>query len=243
METKQDFPIEWVTFFDEYAGDFHPSFKQKLAMQLFQSGSKETGITGFEKYYFQLLVGQQDLKLQEVQGYMFAMVDFITPPAFSQPVWICWKAEEADLNQLHTKDVSNIDVDFHWGGNFPKEKILPYLKPYKKDKKAITGLHFDIEYYYNAFPDISFVITFAKPPLKEQVSNFNNVIAEFADNWNKRNREKVINQISPLTEKDKNVFEVVADMGTGNSMKTVGLFLKELSGKIQTGSISKIVVK
>ncbi|RZJ98722.1 MAG: hypothetical protein EOO46_24500 [Flavobacterium sp.] len=243
METKQDWSIEWVTFFDEYSGDFHPSFKLKLAKQLSEKGSKETGIKGFDKYDFQLLIGQEDLKLQEVQGYMFALVDFITPPAYSQPVWICWKAEGVDLRQLHSKDVSNIDIHFHWGGNFPKEETLPYLKPYKKEKKAKTGLHFDIEYYYNAFPDISFEINFTKPPLKGQVSNINNFVAEFAESWNRKNPDNAINQISPLTKKDKNVFEIVADIGTGNSMKTVGLFLKELSGKIQSDSIGKIVVK
>jgi len=90
METNQDWSVEWVTFFDEYAGNFHPSFRRKLAKQLFENGCKETGIKGFDKYDFQLLIGQEDLKLQEVQGYMFALVNFITPPAYSKPVWICW---------------------------------------------------------------------------------------------------------------------------------------------------------
>lgn len=243
MASNQDWSIEWVTFFDEYAANFHLSFKQELAKQLFEKGSKETGIKGFDKYDFLLSIGQEDLRLREIQGYMFALVDFITPPARSQAVWICWKAEGVDLKELHTQDVSNIDVEFHWGDNFPKNEVLPYLKPYKKEKKIKTGLHFDIEYYYNGFPDISLEISFAKPPLKEQLGNCNNFVAEFLKNWNKRNQDNTINQISPLTKKDKNVFELVADMGTGNSMNTVSLFLKELSQNTEAGLIAKIAVR
>jgi len=243
MQTNQDWSIEWVTFFDEYAGNFHPSFKHKLAKQLFEKGSAETGISGFPKYDFMLLIGQENLQLQQIQEYMFALVAFITPPAFSKPVWICWKAEGVDLAFLHTKDVSNIEVDFHWGGNFPKEEIMPYLKPYKKEKTDKSGLHFDVEYYHNAFPDILLEIVFVKPPGIDQVDSISSAIADFAATWNSNNKDKFINYVSSLTKKDDGVYEVVADMGLDNSIKTIGLLLKTLSEKVQPNAISKIKVK
>lgn len=144
MRTEQSWSVEWVTFFDEHAGDFHPSFKRNLAKQLFERGSAETGVRGFGKYDFQLLVGQEDLKLQQMQGYMFALVNFIIPPAYSQPVWICWKAEGLGVAKLHTQDVSHVNIEFHWGGHFPKEDVLPYLKPYKRERKSKSNLRFDM---------------------------------------------------------------------------------------------------
>lgn len=82
------------------------------------------------------------------------MVSFITPSAQSFAVWVYWKAGDENLVDLHTKDVSNIDIEFHWGGKFPKEEILQDLRPYKKEKKDKSNLQFDIEYYHSAFPDI-----------------------------------------------------------------------------------------
>jgi hypothetical protein len=243
METKQDWSIEWVAFFDEYAGDLHPSFKQKLAKQLFEKGSTETGIRGFEKYYFQLLVGQEDLKLQQVQDYMFASAIFISPASSSHSVWICWKAEGVDVTALHKQDVNNINIEFHWGGHFPKDEVLPYLKPYKKEKKAKTNLNFDIEYYHTTFPDVSLEIIFATPPQKEQLENIDNLVADFVSAWNNNNKDKIINYVSSLTMKDKNVFEVVADFGLHNSIKIVSLLLKELSGKVEPHLINKVLVK
>src|SRR5688572_15215273 len=99
---------------------------------------------------------------------MFALVLFITPPFYSTPVWICWKAESIDVTGIHEQDVSNIEIEFHWGGKFPKEEILSYLKPYKKEKKGKTRLHFDIEYYHSALPDICLEITFSELPQKDQ---------------------------------------------------------------------------
>jgi len=241
MATKQDWSLEWASFYDEYAGDFHPSFKQKLAKQLFEKGSAETGIRGFEKHYFMLLIGREDLKLQQVEDNMFALIDFITPPAFSLSVWIYWKAAGMDVTTLHKQDVNNINIEFHWGGNFPIDEVLPFLRPYKKEKKGKTNLNFDIEYYHNAFPDISLEIIFAKPPQKEQVENIDNFLADFVNAW--KNKDKIINHVSPLIKKDKNVFEVVVDFGLDNSIKTVSLLLKELSGKVEPDLVNKVLVK
>jgi hypothetical protein len=243
MRIKQDWSAEWATFFDEYAGEFHPSFKQKLAKQLFEKGSTGTGIRGFEKYEFQLLIGQHDLEMRQIGNNMFALVSFITPPAYSEPVWIYWTAEGFDVSGLHNQDVSNIDIDFRWGGNFPKEEILPYLKPYRRERKDKTGFHFDIEYYHNAFPDVTLEITFSNPPLQQQIETVNKSITDFAATWNEKNKDKRIEAVSSLIQKESTVFEVVIDWGVGNSIKTVGLLLNRLSENVQQNVISKMVVK
>jgi hypothetical protein len=101
------------------------------------------------------------------------------PPFYAQPVWIYWTAEVADLTDLHTKDVSEIDIDFYWGADFPKEEVLPYLEPYKKEEKNQQGLHFDIGYYHNAFPDIYCKVVFSKAPEAEEVKIINNCLTNF----------------------------------------------------------------
>jgi hypothetical protein len=241
MEITQDWSIEWVTFFDEYAGAFHQTFRLKLAKQLFENGSLETGIHGFDKCDFQLLIGQDDLNLQEVQGYMFGLVSFITPTAYSYPVWICWKAEGENLVTLHTKDVSSIGVEFHWGGKFPKEEILQHIKPYKRKKKDKSNLHFDIEYYHNAFPDIVFELFFGKDPEEKQIKEINNFLITFLNEC--KNTSKQINFLSPLTQQTDCVYTIVGDFGVHNSIKTVDILLKELSDIVQPDKISRIAVK
>ena len=245
MATKQDWSIDdWrVTFFDEYAGDLHPSFRQKLVEQLFEKGSAETGIPGFEKYDFMLLIGQDDLQLQQVEDNMCALISFITPPAYSLRVWIYWKAAGKDIATIHKKNVSKINIEFHWGRNFPLNEVLPYLKPYKKEKKGKTKLHFDTDYYHNAFPDISLEIIFAKSPKKKQLEDIDKVVYDFIDAWHKKNKNKPINHAGSLTKKDKNVFQIMIDFGVDNSLKTVSLLLKEISGKVEPDLINKVLVK
>lgn len=243
MTTSDRWSIEWVTFFDEYAGNFHHTFREKLANQLFEKGSVETGIPGFEQYNFQLLVGQDYLEPEELDGYMFVNVSFITPASYSLPVWIYWGAEGKDITTLHTKNVSRINVEFHWGGNFPLEEVLTNLKPYKKEKKEKTGLCFDVEYYHNAFPDIILEFVFAKPPGKNQIDEIDDIIIDLAHKWNDKARSKMIEYIGFLMKKERNVYEVVADLGVSNSIKTVDSLLKELSARVKPKVISTIKVK
>jgi hypothetical protein len=234
---------EWATFFDEYAGDFHPAFKQKLARQLFEKGSKETGIRGFEKYDFMLLVGREELMLQQQGEHMFAMVLFVSPASSSHSAWIYWHAAGVDIAQIHTRDVSNIDIQFHWGGNFPIEEVMHYIKPYKKEKKSKTNLHFDVDHYYNAFPDIFLEIVFLNPPSQQLIETINSGIADFAVTWNHTHSNKVINYIHPLLARGDNTYELAADMGIDNSPKITGLLLAALSNAVGPDVISKVLVK
>ncbi|THU31595.1 hypothetical protein FAM09_28645 [Niastella caeni] len=240
---NENWSTEWATFFDEYAGDFHPTFKQKLARQLFEKGSKETGIRGFEKYDFMLLVGQEDLRLQQIDENMFAMISFISPASSSHSAWIYWNAAGADIVNIHTQDVSTIDIAFHWGGNFPIEEVMHFVKPYKKEKKNKTNLHFDVDYYYNTFPDIFLQIVFLNPPSQQLIETMNSGIADFANTWNRTHSDKVINYIHSLIARGDNMYELVADMGLDNSPQIIGSLLTVLSNHVPPDVISKVSVK
>lgn len=52
---------DWTYFSEEYAGDFHPAFQTEMSRQLRAKGAQGTGIKGFDKYPFQLIVGMIDL--------------------------------------------------------------------------------------------------------------------------------------------------------------------------------------
>lgn len=243
MGTNQDWNSEWVTFFDEFAGDFHQSFKEKLAKQLFEVGSTETGISGFQKYNFMLLIGQEDLKMQQIDNNVFALVSFITPPALTRPVWIYWTAESKQVSKLHTHDVSTINIQFHWGGGFPTEEVLACLKPYKKVKKGKTGLHFDIYYYHNAFPDISLEFNFTKKLVEEEINVFNSLISEFIASWNTKSKDNAINYFSPLIGIGENSYEVIFDFGQKTPIEVLDSLLKTLSDNLQSNAITIVKVK
>jgi hypothetical protein len=154
---------DWTMFFDEYAGDMHPTFQKELSLQLFDKGAAETGIKQFEKYEFQLMVGMIDLNKKLIDNKVMAKIDFITPTSFSFPVDIFWYSNNfKDLLELHKQDITNLNVVFSWADNFPVKQILPHIKPYRVDKKVKTNLNFDIEYFYYLLPDISLEFHFSK---------------------------------------------------------------------------------
>jgi hypothetical protein len=115
-------------FFDEFAGDFHPTFQKELSRQLFEKGSVGTGIKHFDKHNVQLIIGMKDLQMRQVAHRIFAKIDFITPTSFSFPVDIYWSTTDAVIvSEIHKQDISNINVDINWGENFPIDKILLHL--------------------------------------------------------------------------------------------------------------------
>ena len=155
---------DWTIFFDEYAGDFHPTFQKELSRQLFLKGDNGTNIKQFDKYGFQLMVGMRDLNKRIDGGKIIASIDFITPTSFSIPVDINWYSDKyPNVQDLHKQDITDLNVVFDWTEGFPVSKILPHIKPYRSDKKAKTKLNFDVEYYYYLLPDICLEFHFMKP--------------------------------------------------------------------------------
>lgn len=95
-------------FFDEFASDFHPTFKKALSEQLFAKGSQGTGIRLFEKYNFLLIVGMIDPEKRIVDSKVFAKIELVTPDSCSITVGIYWQSgNQGDLNVIHTQDISD----------------------------------------------------------------------------------------------------------------------------------------
>ncbi len=242
MEIYTNWHIGWASFFDEHTDEFSLSFKYELAKQLFEKGSTETGIRGFDKHYFQILVGIENLEMRQVDNHIFALISFIVPPALSIPVWIYWTSKELDITNLHTQEVSNISVEFHWGSQFPKGEILENLKPFKKERKEKSGLIFDVEYYYNGFPDISFEIYFQTAPKRLQIESIRKFFIEFVEQWNRENKDKSIYYLGELTLKEGKAWEIIFDFGAENSNKIIKILLKELSRTLNSNEIEMIRV-
>jgi hypothetical protein len=233
---------DWTMFFDEFAGDFHPTFQKELSRQLFDKGTKGTGINQFDKYDFQLMVGMKDLYINLVDNKIYAKIDFITPTSFSFPVQIYWYSDNfSNLLELHKQDITNINVVFNWADNFPLQHILPHIRPYRVDEKAKTNLNFDVEYFYYLLPDISLQFHFAKSLDNDEIKSLDNFLSSFNLDWNVKNKGKEIQFISNMTEIGNNVYEVVTDIGLTNSIKTITNFIKSYSDNfvhLQTTKIS-----
>ena len=116
----------WVLFLNN---EFHLSFQKKMSEQLFEKGSEGTGISNFKKLNFQLIVGLQDLEIEEKNGSTYIKIDFVTPGSFSIPIYIFWESTELDdTKNLYKRDVTNIDIDFYWDEHFPIDKILSFME-------------------------------------------------------------------------------------------------------------------
>ncbi|MEI8204158.1 MAG: hypothetical protein WCH34_14145 [Bacteroidota bacterium] len=123
-----DWTIEWVMFFDEFASGFHPTFQKELAQQLFRKGSEGTGIKQFDKYNFQLIIGAKDPELRLDTNKVFAKIEFITPTSFTIPAEIYWTCDETDkLLEIHKHNVSDKKIEFNWADNFPIQSVLPHI--------------------------------------------------------------------------------------------------------------------
>jgi len=233
---------DWTMFFDEFAGDLHPTFQKELSRQLFDKGVTGTGIKQFDKYNFQLIVGMTDLDKKLIDNKVFAKIDFITPTSFSFPVGICWYSDDfTNLLDLHKQDITNLNVVFNWADNFPLQQILPHIRPYRVDKKAKTNLNFDVEYFYYLLPDISLEFHFSKSLDKDEIKSLDTFLSAFNSGWNEKNKGKEIQFISNTTEIGNNVYQVVTDIGLTNSIKTITDLLKLYSDNfihLQTTKIS-----
>ncbi len=231
-------------YFDEFAGDLHPTFQKELSRQLFDKGTTGTGIKQFDEYNFQLIVGMTDLSKKLVDNKVFAKIDFITPTSFTFPVDIYWYFDNfTDLLELHKQDITNLNVIFSWADNFPLQQILPHIRPYRVDKKTKTSLAFDIEYYYYLLPDISLDFHFSKALDKDEAKSLDTFLSTFNLEWNDKNKGKEIRFISNMTEIENNVYQVVTDIGLANSIKTITELLKSYSDNFGHLLTTKITIR
>ena len=236
--------IDWTMFFDEFASDFHPTFRKQLAQQLFKKGSNGTGINQFEKYDFQLIVGNHDLNMRLVDNKVVAKIEFITPTSYSFPVDIFWYSDNfTDLLSLHKQDITNLNVVFDWSDNFPIQQILLHIKPYRVDKKAKTNFNFDVEYFYYLLPDISLEFHFSNTLDKNDIMSLDTFLSTFNYEWNEKNKGKEIQFISKMSDIGNNVYQVVTDIGLANSIKTITELLKLYSDNLGHLNTTKISIR
>lgn len=218
---------DWVTFYDTYAADFHPTFKKELSEQLLDKISALTGHKNFCKYGFLLLIGLDDLHERIIDNKMYAYIKIITPVSISINAWIYWYCNSCqDLRELHKRDITGMDVVFEWNSDFPLEEVASYLRPRKREKKEKTGLKFNLEYYYYSLPDITVELYFSQQLSREEMKEINIFIYNFYKEWNSRYAHKAINYISELGIIDDNTCFFIADVGLKNNISVINNLLK-----------------
>ena len=220
-----------VSFFDAYASDMHPSFREEMARQLMEKGA-QTGIKAFEKQELMLMVGLRLLDLQLEGKRVKASIDFIVPPAWSFPVHITWEstAEATDLLSLHQQEVQDGSVVFNWAEGFPLETISPFFKPYKVKKANKSGWGFDVEYYRHMFPDLTFELYFREPPSADALAQVNGFFRGFMEDWNAKKPERAI-QFMGEAEENGDHYALVMDLGRDNTDRLIGVILKAFAGE------------
>lgn len=243
MDTNNNFLLNWATFFEEYAGDFSDSFKMELAKQLLAKGESKFEIRSFEKYDFQILVGQVDLKKRLQGNSIYATITFCTPSAYSFDVDIYWTIQEGNVTNVHTESISGKEIEFNWAENFPVNELFQYIKPYRKEKKDKTNLNLDVEYYYNAFPDILLGLELTPTADTNSLDIVYEAMTQFKNEWNKNYVDRPIEYISELIKKGQDKYEAVIDFGDKNNPNIVSKLIKQVSQKVGENIIRRVIVK
>jgi len=232
----------WTMFFSDFAEGFHPSFEKQISQQLWDKG-EQTGIKQFQKYNFQLIIGMAPLNLDVQDKRVIITVEFITPTSFSFPVQISWfmKGNICDLKNFHKSEVTEDMVDINWEKNFPIDKVLEHISPYRRTKADKNQIGIDVDYFHFSLPDIELQLFFKSNPTDGQLKQINDSLMKFWENWNQRKKDKPIEFISGVnSESDR--FIIVIDTGIKNTSRMINELLKELGG-LYSEIINKIEVK
>ncbi len=213
----EDWTIGWLI---DINGSLHPSFRKKLAQQLWQKAENSLGIKHFDKYDFQLFLDNTKLNLEKGKNQIIANVEFITPTSWSFPIQIIGRGIGIEnITAIYQKDISNLDIEFDWGESFPIEAVRQHIKPYRKDKPSKTGFDFDVHYYYYSFPDIELKIRL------DDLNNFDkNEVETQLEQFRLKYRKEVDIQFIAVSDLNENVFSIVFDFG----LKASKTILKKL---------------
>lgn len=216
-------------FFDEHGEELHESFKKELSHQLWEKGD-DTGVKQFQKYDFQLIVGQNPMNIRIEKGKVLASIEFITPTSWSIPTTISWTTDEMELELAHKSLVSSDSIVFNWEDELLKNKIEPHIAPYKKSKAEKNGFGFNAEYFYLLIPDVELEVFFKSEVSEETICSINDFLQEFHQLWNENKKGKEIEFISSLNKRDAH-YSVVMDIGPKNTIRTVNELLKSIGEK------------
>ena len=215
--SNDDWTISWLI---DVNGILHPTFKKKLAQQLWEKAEKGTKINNFEKYNFQLFLEEKHLNLRKNKNQILFSIEIITPTSFGLPFDVYLNAENIEKEEdIFKKDISELNVEFEWGENFPLEEVKKHIRPYRKDKKSKTGYLFEVHYFYYSFPDIQLKLklnsgsSFDKKLLEAQLKAFQSL-----------HKEKVNIQSIFVSDLKDNEFVLIFDFG----LKVSRTILKKL---------------
>lgn len=231
---------DWTMFFDEFADELHPTFKKELSEQLLTKGDT-TGIKQFQKYNFQLIVGMKPMNIKKLEDRVIATIEFITPTSWSLPTTISWKTKKIAMELAHKSEVSSHSIEFNWESDFPIDKVLAHISPYKKSKAEKNGFGFDAEYYYLLLPDVELEVFFKDEACNEIINSINDSLKEFNQAWNQNKKGKEIEFISNLT-RNESCYSIIMDIGLKNTIRTVNELLK-LMGDKHSDLIERIKIK
>jgi hypothetical protein len=222
---------DWTMFFDDFADEFHPSFKKQISQQLWAKG-EQTGIKQFQKYNFQLMVGMKPIDLAVKDDKVLITVEIITPTSFAFPTKISWfLRENKDLiENIHKSEVSEDQVEINWENNFPLGSVLEHISPYRRTKSEKNGIGFDVDYYYNNLPDVEIEFYFKKEPTNVDLKELNVFLSDYKDKWNVVKKDKPIEYISVITNESDKYF-LVMDIGVDNTIRLINDLLNKLGDK------------
>lgn len=233
---------DWTLFFDDCAGDLHPSFKKELSRQLLEKGD-QTGIKQFHKYNFSLIVGMKPMNIRKTGTKVLATIEFITPTSWTLDTTISWtpKQDIGELEDIHLGEVTADSIDFNWEDDFPLKAVQAHISPYKKSKAEKNGFGFDVAYYYWSVPDVELEVFFKNEPSTGTIESINELLISFYKSWNQNKKGKEIQIMSELTKIDSH-YSIIMDTGLKNTVKTIHELLR-LIGELHGALIENVSIK
>jgi len=222
---------DWVMYMDEFGEKIHDSFRKQLSIQLFEKGDN-TGIKNFKKYNFQLMVGMIPLQIKIEEYVVHASVQFITPTSFSFPIRINWMTKQINesIESLHESNIEGKEIEFNWGENFPLEHIKEHISPYRNTKSTKNGYKFDVEYYYTLIPDVELELYFEGNLVDAEITEINEILKNFKENWNSIRKGKEIESISEIGREEDH-YTIVMDIGLKNTIRLISKLLEKINDR------------
>lgn len=179
---------EWVSYYNKEQYGFSESFKKELSKQLGERFKYNLECDNlFEKYFFSLFLGMNEIQIREKDGYVFGNAEIISPDSQSRGLTICWKSDFFDQKlEIHKQDVED-KINFFFCSDFPREELKKYIKT-KKSLNSDSKKEDDLD--FSNFPDLKIQFEINKKfTVKEETEilnvlkrNKNIYISDFKDN-------------------------------------------------------------
>lgn len=145
---------EWISYFNKEQYGFSESFKKELSKQLGERFKYNLECDNlFEKYFFSLFLGMNEIHIREKDNYVFGSAQIISPDSQNRDLTICWKSDFFDEKlEIHKQDVEG-KINFFFCSDFPTEELKKYIKT-KKPKKNLNADSKKDDLDFTNFPDL-----------------------------------------------------------------------------------------